>query len=443
VSRRTHDTGALALGSAVSGLLAYVLFVTITRALGAQAAAPVSVLWTYWAFAGAAFTFPLQHWITRTVVTDGEGAVRRAAPRLTLVVLAAALALGGLAWVGRDSLFHRSDAWFPAMISLVTLGSALIGVTRGGLGARGRFAAVAISLVAENGLRCLIVVVLLASGVHSPVAHGLAIVAGLLVVVLWPSALRYRRTPAAAPTAHATATATAPSGATATGRVPTAVGPLASLTGAGLAQLVSQAVLTGGPVVLALAGGSAREVTSLFAGLALFRAPYMLALGAMSQVTLRVTQLRLTGRVGPLRRLVAVGLSTTAVGVVLAGLLAGWLGPAVLRLVFGATVDVASAHAAMLAVGCTLAVANLLLMVVALAHDRPGAVAQAWLLAAAAGAGAFALLRSQDEVLTTVVCFVVAETVASLTLLAVVVRVVRLSAREVDERAAGGPRARA
>jgi O-antigen/teichoic acid export membrane protein len=427
VTRRTQDTGALALGSAVSGLLAYVLFVAITRALGAEAAAPVSVLWTYWAFAGAAFTFPLQHWITRTVVTDGEAAVRRAAPRVTLVVLAAALALGALAWVARDSLFHRSDAWFPAMIALVTLGSALIGVTRGGLGARGRFAAVALSLVAENGLRCLIVVVLLGSGVRSPVAHGLALVAGLLVVVLWPGALRYRRTPTAAPT----------------GRGSTAVGPLASLTGAGLAQLVSQAVLTGGPVVLALAGGSAREVTSLFAALALFRAPYMLALGAMSQVTLRVTQLRLNGHVGLLRRLVRVVIATTAVGVVLAGLLVGWLGPPVLRLVFGATVDVASAHAAALAVGCTLAVANLLLMVVALAHDRPGAVARAWLLSAAAGAAALALLPAQDEVLSTVVCFVVAEAFASLTLLAVVVRVVRRSAREVGEPAPGGPRARA
>jgi hypothetical protein len=169
----------------------------------------------------------------------------------------------------------------------------------------------------------------------------------------------------------------------------------------------------------------------------------MLALGAMSQVTLRVTQLRLNGHVGPLRRLVGVVVATTAVGVVLAGLLAGWLGPAVLRLVFGATVDVASAHAAALGVGCTLAVANLLLMVVALAHDRPGAVARAWLLSAAAGAAAFALLRSQDEVLSTVVCFVVAEAVASLTLLAVVVRVVRRSAREVGEPAPGGPRARA
>ena len=77
------------------------------------------------------------------------------------------------------------------MISLITVGSALIGVVRGGLGGRGRFEAVAWSLVAENGLRCVLVAVLLVAGVTDAVAYGLCLVAGQLVVVLWPSALRF------------------------------------------------------------------------------------------------------------------------------------------------------------------------------------------------------------------------------------------------------------
>ena len=40
-------SAALALGSIVSGLLAYVLFALITRGLGAEDAAPVTVLWTH------------------------------------------------------------------------------------------------------------------------------------------------------------------------------------------------------------------------------------------------------------------------------------------------------------------------------------------------------------------------------------------------------------
>ena len=46
----------LAAGSVVSGLLAYVLFALVTRGLGAEVAAPVSVLWTQWTFAAAAVT---------------------------------------------------------------------------------------------------------------------------------------------------------------------------------------------------------------------------------------------------------------------------------------------------------------------------------------------------------------------------------------------------
>ena len=56
--------------------------------------------------------------------------------------------------------------------------------------------------------------------------------------------------------------------------------PWAFLAGAGGGQVIGQVVLTGGPVVLALAGGSPAEVTALFAGLALFRAPYTLGAGA-------------------------------------------------------------------------------------------------------------------------------------------------------------------
>src|SRR4051794_1166992 len=141
--RANRGSAALALGSLASGLLAYLLFALVTRGLGAQAAAPVSVLWTMWAFAGAAFTFPLQHWITRSVVAGHEGDVRRSAALVSRLVIAAALVLGAFAWSVREQLFHRDDVWFPAMVVLVTLGSAAIGVVRGGLGGRGRFEALA------------------------------------------------------------------------------------------------------------------------------------------------------------------------------------------------------------------------------------------------------------------------------------------------------------
>ena len=111
------------------------------------------------------------------------------------------------------------------MVALVTLGSALIGVARGGLGARERYAAVGASLVAENVVR------LVGRGgadaaptCESPVAFGACLVAGQLCAFLWPSALRFGSDGAALPSSRA----------------------FAFLAGAGLSQLVAQVVLTVG-----------------------------------------------------------------------------------------------------------------------------------------------------------------------------------------------------
>jgi O-antigen/teichoic acid export membrane protein len=391
-------SAALALGSVVSGLLAYLLFALITRGLGAEDAAPVTVLWTHWAFTGAAFTFPLQHWITRSLVAGQESAVRRAAPRISLVIVVVALVLGALSWLARDDLFHRDDPWFPVMIALITVGSALIGVVRGGLGGRGRFEAVAWSLVAENGLRCVLVAGLLLAGVTSAVAHGLCLVAGQVVVVLWPSALRY---------ASAFATRVHESGS-----------PLAFLGGAAVAQLISQAILTGGPVLLALSGGSPSEVTAMFAALALFRAPYMIVLGSVPQLTLRVTQRTVAGEYAALRTMIRGVLAATVGLVLLAGLLGAWVGPSLLRLVFGHTVDVPATDASLLAIGCALAIANLALMVIALGQDRPAAVARAWAIATVVGAVGFVALTGTSPVDSTIGAFLAAE-VAALTALSV------------------------
>ncbi|HET7349644.1 MAG TPA: hypothetical protein VFJ28_01760 [Marmoricola sp.] len=405
-----RDTGVLALGSAGTGLLAYMVFAMLTRGLASDAAAAVSVLWTYWAFAGAALTFPVQHWITRTVAAGAEGVVRRSAKRVSLAVLACAVVAGGLSWVLRDALFHRDDAWFPVMVALLTVGSALIGVVRGGLSARGRFSAVAVSLLAENGLRCVLVGALLLLGITGAVAHGLCLVAGQAVVVFWPSAFRY----------GTAITSTA------------ATGPFAFLSGAGAGQLVSQAVLTGGPVALALSGGSAREVTSLFAALALFRAPYMLALGSVSQLTLRATERAVAGETAALRALLRTVLAAGAATCVVALGLGWWLGPWLLQLVFGERVDSSSVHAALLALGCAVAITNLVLMVLALAHDRPGQVARAWLGGTLVGAVAFAALSGGTALDATVGAFVVAESAALLGLWWVAARAIGGPVRPVS-----------
>ena len=363
----------LVVGSSLSGLLAYVFFIIVARTLGPERAAPVSVLWTLWAFAGAALTFPFQHWVARTVAAQGgERPVRDGLRGVATLVVPIAVVATIAAWFARHLLFHNQGPWFPLLVGGVVIGAALIGLTRGVLTARGRFGGVAAGLVAENAIRCLVAGVLAVSGVGEPLWYGVALLAGYLVAGLFPSVFRLR--------------ATGTSGASSSTRsVAEFVG------GAAGSQLIGTATLTGGPVLLALSGGSAHQITSLFAGLALFRAPYMLALGVVAQMTAMLTRLVVARRVDRLRRLerlVAVG---TLVGVLGAAVVGWFLGPPLVRVVFGQDVDLGPGIALVLAVATTFAMANLTVALMVLAQNRGPALVRAWSIAVVPGALWFAL----------------------------------------------------
>jgi hypothetical protein len=248
-------------------------------------------------------------------------------------------------------------------------------------------------MVAENAVRCVLVAVLLLAQVHDPVAHGLCLVAGSLVA-LWPGAWRF-----GGPTSDRP-------------------GSLAFLGGAATGQLLAQVVLTGGAVVLALLGGSPAEITAMFATLALFRAPYMVVLGTLPQVTHHVTGLVVAEDHPALRslarRLALLGVVTVALGAVIGAT----AGPLLVGAVFGGTVEVAAGVAALVATGCALALVNVVVMVGALALDRPGRVAGAWGLAVLVGAVALLATTAYAPVERVAVAFVLTE-VAATVLLAV------------------------
>ncbi len=387
---RRRSVSGLAAGSAVSGLLAYVFFALVTRALGAERAAPVSVLWAWWSFTGAGLTFPLQHWITRTVTaTAAEGPVRRSLGRLSTLVLGVSLVAGLAAGLAGQLLFDREGPAFPVLSALVVLGAGLMGMVRGVLSARGRFGAVGAGLVAENALRCVLALGLWLADVHDPAAYGWSLVLGYLTAFAFPSALRLRTDGA--------------------GRA----NPFAFLGGAGSGQLIAQAVLTGGPVLLAAAGGAPAEVTALFAGLALFRAPYTLGVGVLAPATERVTRMIVAGDHAALRRL-----GTGLAGLVLTGALAGglfglWAGPPLVRLVFGQDIRLPGGVTAAIAVGTVLALGNLALTVVLMARHHTGALTRGWLASLMPGALWFVL--SGTELLErTAIAFLVTEAAALL-----------------------------
>jgi O-antigen/teichoic acid export membrane protein len=363
-----RDTGVLAVGSVLNGLLAYVFFAVVTRALGADAAAPVSVLWAYWSFAAAALAFPLQHWVARSVTATGsDHQVRRSLPAISLAVLTLGPLLGLASWLARDALFHSSGAWFPLLVVGSTVGSALTGTVRGMLQARERFGAVATALVLENAVRVVVSLALAASGNHDPVAYGLALVAGYVTGLVWPWTLRM------------------------TLQGEDHESPLALLGAASGGQLLGQIVLTGGPVLLALSGGDPAQVTVLFAGLALFRAPYTLSIGMVAQLTARFTRMVVEVR----RHALARTRSSLVVATVVLGLLAApvgaVLGPVLLPLVFGSDVTLSGRLSAVLASGSTVAIATLIGTLLLIALGRTMGQVRAWLVAAVPGAIYFAV----------------------------------------------------
>jgi O-antigen/teichoic acid export membrane protein len=366
--RVARDTAALALGSGVSGVLAYVFFAIVTRVLGAAEAAPVSVLWTYWSLAAAGLTFPVQHWVARSVAAAGtDHVVRRSLPAVTAAVLMICPVLGLASWWARDLLFHRADAWFPVLVMAATIGSAMMGVVRGMLQARERFGSLALGLVLENLVRCAVGLALASTGNHDSVAYGLALIAGYVTCLVWPWTLRMTR------------------------RGADHESPLALLGGAAGGQLLSQIVLTGGPVLLALTGGSATEVTVLFAGLALFRAPYTLSLGMVTQLTGRFTVLVAFGRYHALTRVRWALVATTAALALLAAPVGALVGPPLLPLIFGDDVRMPGRLTAVLASGSTVAVAALVATLLLIALGRTLGLVRAWLVGAVAGALVFVL----------------------------------------------------
>lgn len=385
---RARSSAVLGGASLVAGVLAYVLFAMLTRHLGAVDAAPVSVLWTWWGLSAAAISFPVQHWIAHSVANHGGfGTVRRTLPPLVGTTLAVSAVVGTLSWLLREPLFQRDGAAFPVLVAALTCGSFLMGLLRGVLTARRRFGLLAASLVGEHVVRVLPCAVLAVLGVDDPAAYGLVIVVGSFAVLVWPPLLRL------------------PSTGDREARA--SMGSLGSAAGG---QLMAQLVLTSGPIVLAVQGGHPAQVTALFATLAVFRAPFILAQGVVAPLTGHWTRLAAEGRHRELRRAGLVLLAGAVPGGLAGGAAGAWLGEPVVQLVFGAEVEVSREVAALVAAGSTVAVANIGAMVLALTLGRAPLALWAW--AAAALTAMVVVLAGGVPATRTAAAFAVAELVA-------------------------------
>ena len=254
------------------------------------------------------------------------------------------------------------------------------------LAGSGRYRAAAVAIGGENVVRLAAAAVLLAVD-RDPRLLAAALVAGPLIALLWPGALHLG--PAVGP------------------RPPTGL-----VGAAGLSVLLAQVVLNGGPPLIAGLGAGEAEVTAFFAALALFRAPYLVALGLTVRVTAPLTRRAAGGGRHSLRRpaLAAAGL-TVVLAAVSFGL--AWpLGPPLIRALFGAGTAPASPIAAAAAAGCVLAVGSLALTVMLIAASSRVGLVASWGLAVAVGAAVVAGGGALEPVARVVAAFNAAEVVA-------------------------------
>jgi hypothetical protein len=188
--------------------------------------------------------------------------------------------------------------------------------------------------------------------------------------------------------------------------------PTGLVGAAGLSVLLAQIVLNGGPPLVAVLGGADAEVTALFSALALFRAPYLVALGLTVRATAPLTRrVEEKGRRSLRRPALATAGATVALGAAAFGL--AWpLGPPLIRGLFGEGTAPSGPVAGAAAAGCVLALGGLALTVVLIAAAARRVLVLSWVAAAAAGAIVLAAAGSLDPVARVVAAFNAAELVA-------------------------------
>ena len=197
-----RGTGLLAAGSVISGLLAYVFFALVTRALGRGAGRAGGGALGVVELRGGGLHVPgpaldLAHRRARPPARPPYDVGCRASPPL----VDRGLGRSRARWPGwrATGCSARTAPGSRCWSSPSGSCSGALGLARGTLSGRHRFGAVGVGLVLENGLRCVV------AGdpdgeraTSTPASYGLALLAGYAAIGLRPSALvpahdRHRR----------------------------------------------------------------------------------------------------------------------------------------------------------------------------------------------------------------------------------------------------------
>lgn len=365
-----RSTQWVLFGSLASGLGAYAFQVLGVRALGEEAYAPISILWTFQYLVSTIALYSAEAYVTRTVtLAAGDTAVLRGPVRIigawvaTLSVLVAVLSL-----VFRETLFG-GDAQLAAVAGLLVASYGAFFVIKGRMAGTNRFRSYGAATALESIGRILIAVPVLAVATTTDALAWVMPIGPALVAGWW--LLDRGR-------------------AEHSGTADPSVGPVVSesdgtgrfLVATTIANACSQTLLAAGPLVLLPLGASAAEVSIFFVTITAARIPLVFAFGGLlSRLLPPLTRMARAGEVARLRRitvLVAAGFLT--LGVV--GGVAGYLvGPQLVALFFGEGARPDATFVALAGLGVLLATGATLLNQVLIARGAEARLVAPWLAA--------------------------------------------------------------
>ena len=348
----TDGTPYILGGTIVASLGAYAFQVIGGRALGAADFDPVTALLTVHFLVFTVLLLPIEQFEIRRVTLDRSGGARA----IAWVVAAGAAGATLFTYLARDHYFGGEATY--ALVGLVTVaGNALLALGRGHLAGVRRFRGYGLvsGAVAVFRLGLALVFLWVAS---TGLSVGWALALAPFIVLAWRPVHSDR------PRERE--------------RVPEAAGRF--LTGFVLASAASQVLLLLAPMAVGVLTDEAGVMSVVFVTFQLFRAPIVMTQNMLARLLPPFTGLANAGMDDVLRKwALRFGLGALVLAPVAAAG-GGVLGPAVVRLLFGAEFEPSWEVAALAAAGMVIAALSLLAGQVLVARGRTMLLAFAWVI---------------------------------------------------------------
>jgi O-antigen/teichoic acid export membrane protein len=349
---RAPGTGHMVAGSLIGAVGAYLFQLVGGRALGTEAFAPISVLWTVFFILATVVLVPLEQYITREA-SLGRRVLRSNLGPIVSVTGGAAVAGGAFVLITSDALFD-GELVFAIQLVLLVVGYSMLLVGKGVLAGHRQFKNIGWILFWETTLRLAAGIIFLGFVVNAQVIGWAMVIAPLVAL-----GTRFWRFDVAA-------------------AQPRPAGQAKSFLGAYIAgSAASQLLLAGAPLGIAALGGGPALISITFVTFTLYRGPLTLIYALQGRILPYLVRLSEEGSSG-LRR-ISLGVLVGGGVLAVAGGGVGYLvGPEVVTLLFGPEFEPDRLVAAMAAAGVVAASTAQIAGQILVAAGGTGKLATAW-----------------------------------------------------------------